>query len=229
MELLSANRINQFKTNIENTTGNVYSNLFEGIEDLRNNYEQGSGGDENFVGIKLSEFNYRWAPLVADMSTLPVGGNYGGFTYLFCNMGTNPNAGFYTSLRDVYLPKGITTIAMSMFCNCACLENIYGDCSTIGNIQQSAFSNCFALKKLPYMPNLSYIANSALSGSGVTEVRFYRQASFQSNAFGGSNVTDIYVPWAEGEVTGAPWGATKATIHYNTTYNENHEPIIMEE
>jgi hypothetical protein len=30
------------------------------------------------------------------------------------------------------------------------------------------------------------------------------------------NLLDIYVPWAEGEVANAPWGATNATIHYNS-------------
>jgi hypothetical protein len=34
------------------------------------------------------------------------------------------------------------------------------------------------------------------------------------------NVADVYVPWAEGEVANAPWGATNATIHYNYTYTE---------
>ncbi|MDD7681279.1 MAG: leucine-rich repeat protein [Stecheria intestinalis] len=29
-------------------------------------------------------------------------------------------------------------------------------------------------------------------------------------------LTDIYVPWAEGAVAGAPWGATNATVHYNS-------------
>lgn len=32
-----------------------------------------------------------------------------------------------------------------------------------------------------------------------------------------SNLTTINVPWAEGEVEGAPWGATKAVINYNYT------------
>lgn len=31
------------------------------------------------------------------------------------------------------------------------------------------------------------------------------------------NLTDIYVPWAEGDVANAPWGAENATIHYNHT------------
>ena len=30
----------------------------------------------------------------------------------------------------------------------------------------------------------------------------------------------IYVPWSEGAVTGAPWGARNATIHYN--YNTSN-------
>ena len=29
-------------------------------------------------------------------------------------------------------------------------------------------------------------------------------------------LTDIYVPWAEGAVENAPWGATNATIHYKS-------------
>lgn len=31
------------------------------------------------------------------------------------------------------------------------------------------------------------------------------------------NLLTINVPWAEGEVSGAPWGATNATINYNYT------------
>lgn len=39
-----------------------------------------------------------------------------------------------------------------------------------------------------------------------------------SNAFYNcSNLKTINVPWAEGEVANAPWGATKATINYNYT------------
>ena len=41
-----------------------------------------------------------------------------------------------------------------------------------------------------------------------------------------SSLADIYVPWSEGEVANAPWGATNATIHYNTTFDANGDPII---
>lgn len=33
-----------------------------------------------------------------------------------------------------------------------------------------------------------------------------------------ADLADIYVSWSEGEVTGAPWGAANATIHYNTAF-----------
>lgn len=34
---------------------------------------------------------------------------------------------------------------------------------------------------------------------------------------GCTNLTDVYVPWAEGVKANAPWGATNATVHYNYT------------
>lgn len=56
--------------------------------------------------------------------------------------------------------------------------------------------------------------------------------SLPTNTFVGTNtiatIQNIYVPWAEGEVANAPWGATNATIHYNTTFDENGDPIVME-
>lgn len=37
-------------------------------------------------------------------------------------------------------------------------------------------------------------------------------------------LTDIYVPWSEGAVANAPWGATAATIHYDTVFDANGDP-----
>ena len=36
-----------------------------------------------------------------------------------------------------------------------------------------------------------------------------------------NNLRDIYVPWSQGEVANAPWGASRATIHYDTVYDED--------
>ena len=41
--------------------------------------------------------------------------------------------------------------------------------------------------------------------------------SIAANALQNSNIKTINVPWAEGAVANAPWGATSATINYNYT------------
>ena len=39
--------------------------------------------------------------------------------------------------------------------------------------------------------------------------------TLDATAFKGcTNLKDIDVPWAEGDIAGAPWGATNATVHY---------------
>ena len=46
-----------------------------------------------------------------------------------------------------------------------------------------------------------------------------------NNSFQQCNgLLDIYVPWAEGAVANAPWGATNAKIWYGVAYVENGIP-----
>ena len=64
--------------------------------------------------------------------------------------------------------------------------------------------------------------NSAAFGKcgGLTSVTFEGKpsGSMAKNIFQGCiNLTEIKVPWAEGAVANAPWGATNATITYNYT------------
>ena len=56
----------------------------------------------------------------------------------------------------------------------------------------------------------------------IHTVYFYKKATaINVTTFRGAGVRDIYVPWSEGEVAGAPWGANNATIHYDTVYDED--------
>ena len=65
-------------------------------------------------------------------------------------------------------------------------------------IEASLFQNCTNLKKVTFKSKPSTISTSIFSGC--------------------TGLTDIYVPWAEGAVSGAPWGApANPTIHYNYT------------
>lgn len=54
--------------------------------------------------------------------------------------------------------------------------------------------------------------------ASLTSITFHSKPTIKSGIFTGcTNLLDIYVPWSEGEVANAPWGATNATIHYNYT------------
>jgi hypothetical protein len=72
---------------------------------------------------------------------------------------------------------------------------------------------------LTFPTTLKSIGNSVISHcSSIKTVTFLgTPESIHESAFWGSSVTDIYVPWSEGAVAGAPWNATGATIHYNQT------------
>jgi hypothetical protein len=93
------------------------------------------------------------------------------------------------------IPEGVTSIEVQAFAGCAeiTVNSIPQGVKTIGNM---AFANC----------------------TGITELTFKgTPTSICSNSFQGcTNLLNIYVPWAEGEVANAPWGATNATIHYNS-------------
>ncbi len=74
--------------------------------------------------------------------------------------------------------------------------------------------------KLYINASVQTIEARAFGNSGFGEVHFTGTGtpqSIASDAFLAGNISDIYVPWAEGSVANAPWGATTATIHYNYT------------
>ena len=87
-------------------------------------------------------------------------------------------------------------------------------------IRDSAFNSCtnLALTSLP--SGITSIGDSAFAGcSSLVSLIFEGTPEFiAGNAFADcNNLTTINVPWAEGAVANAPWGATNATIHYGYT------------
>ena len=94
------------------------------------------------------------------------------------------------------LPSGITTIGAGAFSNCASLA-LTTLPSGITNINNAAFYGCTSLASLTF--------------EGTPE-NIWERAFAECN-----NLTTINVPWAEGAVANAPWGATNATINYGYT------------
>lgn len=94
------------------------------------------------------------------------------------------------------LPEGLTYIGTNAFYNCRSLR-ITSIPSTVETINSSAFYGCDSLRTITFKGEPFNIASSAFTGC--------------------INLTTINVPWAEGEVANAPWGANNATINYNYT------------
>ena len=136
------------------------------------------------------------------------GGDDGSFKAVIEGTAVNPtlpsdlteirNHAFYnhSNLALTSLPSGVTSIKASAFSGCTNLA-LTSLSSSLSSINAFAFSRCI----------------------GLTEITFNgRPTTIKSNAFSGcTNLLVINVPWAEGEVSGAPWSATNATINYNYT------------
>lgn len=124
-----------------------------------------------------------------------------------------------THLALTSLPESITSIGDSAFVSCSnlALTSLPEGLTSIG---ESAFRKCthLALTSLP--EGLWVIGARAFQGcTSLTSITFKgTPTTIGSAPFNDCiNLTDIKVPWAEGAVSGAPWGAKKATITYNYT------------
>lgn len=89
--------------------------------------------------------------------------------------------------------------------------------TSVTHLSEFAFGGCTALTDLTIHAQMQSIENSAFYGcTNLKTVRFQGTPTLAKSIFGGcTKLTDIYVPWAQGAVEGAPWGAPNATIHYD--------------
>ena len=108
-----------------------------------------------------------------------------------------------TNLLEFNGPK-VTNIYNNAFYNCLNLLSAYIPSAT--KISRYGFWRCRNLKCL-FLPKVNTITNNAFNECTA--------------------LIDIYVPFASdsSSASGAPWGATNATVHYSTSFDENGEPI----
>ena len=117
------------------------------------------------------------------------------------------------------MPKALTTIGRYCFTYCSKLNISLPE--GIVTIEPYAFSSMnntsFTALTLPASLN-ALRANAFRGNASLTTVTFLgTPTTVATSVFNDcTNLTDIYVPWAENAVAGAPWGAASATIHYNT-------------
>lgn len=129
--------------------------------------------------------------------------------YAFCQM---------TKLKRVALPDGLYTIPTGCFSECHVIEHIQIP-ESVNVLHSRCFFGCISLKNIVIPANVNQIDGEAFENcSSLTTVTFKGTPNvIQTDSFFGAEVQTINVPWAEGEVSGAPWGARTATINYNYT------------
>lgn len=123
-------------------------------------------------------------------------------------------------LVSVELPDTITDFAEDTFNGCTSLSEIVLP-KNLRNMHGGNFIGCSSLTEIVIPASVESIANKAFENcTGLTTVTFKGTPNLliASDVFTGcTNLTTINVPWSEGEVANAPWGATNATINYNHT------------
>lgn len=123
---------------------------------------------------------------------------------------------------NVSLPDTVTEIATDAF--------YYASSISIGSLPpnlkklSAAFKyarDIFSGTELEIPASLEELSNLAFyqcSCPAIATITFKgTPTSIAANAMQNSNIKTINVPWAEGAVANAPWGATSATINYNYT------------
>lgn len=90
--------------------------------------------------------------------------------YGYYDYSSNESHYFYSNLREVKLPDGLTYIGKRAFCESPDLIEVKIP-STVTKIEQSAFSECTGLKEIELPPQLEEIGTYSFYGcSGLTEI-----------------------------------------------------------
>lgn len=145
-----------------------------------------------------------------------------------------------TSLKEAIIPPTVKTIGENCFDGCSNLtrcvvpEGVESICGTVVNCPAiTSFEmpeglvsiggwtlNQGKITKLIIPSTVTTIAEYAFIFTSTTPQIYFKGTpkTLASNSLLLKKGGDIYVPWAEGEVTNAPWGSPDATIHYNYIY-----------
>jgi hypothetical protein len=86
-------------------------------------------------------------------------------------------------------------------------------------LQDYAFSGCPIKNDITIPASVTHIGKYVFNEDAqIRNITFKGKPSgtISSKAFTSPYTTNIYVPWAFGEVANSPWGADGATIHYNS-------------
>lgn len=141
------------------------------------------------------------------------------------------SADIYATLADYYCStmSGLEKVTLSPLTTTipqACFNANYSlkeiNLENITVFKNVCFQSDFNLSApVVFNSGLVSIGNQAFQYTSIPSITFQNSLdslpTIATNSFSGCNfLKNIYVPWAEGAVANAPWGATNATIHYNS-------------
>lgn len=144
------------------------------------------------------------------------------------------NAVSSNSLLTITIGSGMENLGSHPFEDCRYLTTITVNeqnqtyCSKDGVLFDKNITQllCYPRKK----PETSFIVPATITSltqyslyyaENLTEITFEGTPNSIENYVFSSSVTTINVPWAEGAIANAPWGASGATINYNYTGGES--------
>ena len=169
--------------------------------DIGVSYVKPSSGGSDELAIKMITGNGDITELPSDLTEIAM------YAFSHCE-----------NLKLTSLPSGITTIYQNAFEDCSNLA-LTSLPNNLTLIDYRAFAHCNNIS-LTYLPeSITKIGSYAFEYCQFTTITFKgTPTSVGINAFANCpKLTTINVPWAEGAVANAPWGATNATINYNYT------------
>jgi hypothetical protein len=135
---------------------------------------------------------------------------------LFYELAKVSNGGYGTSTSSVFIvPEYKEVINSVEYSNYSAKVIIIP--TSVKRINTSAFASCVNLESINIPDSVTVINQRAFEGcTSLKSVRLPSSITYMGGSIFPTNVEHIFVPWAEGQISGAPWGATNATIHYNS-------------
>lgn len=133
-----------------------------------------------------------------------------------------------TKLALTSLPESLTSLGSSSFSGCTNMTIPEKLPTNLTNLSGEAFSRCNTQPRMIIPASVTTVGGRIFgyyANLTLTEVIFLGTPTSIGTSYSGAfqgcnNLTSIKVPWSEGAVANAPWGATNATITYDYVHEE---------
>lgn len=181
------------------------------LQDLiRSRLRGGAGSQGQTRGVIWTEVDADGYPTKVDLTSIGDRNDYA--------MYSNNTGGIYRRVTEVTLPRDLTRMGIHMFRYCVALHQLDIPDTVQGKLDQTFVGS--GIYELVFPAGINEFAGTCSICTSL------RKATFKSKPAKGAtnntfqsciNLTEINVPWSEGEVANAPWSAPNATINYNYT------------